>query len=172
MTLKQRGINLDMSHIKAVLFFALARLPMPRTWRKIFIRAAGVKLVGRKYFIARDVQFDSVHPANITIYDDVHITSGVKLLTHRIDTANPDREDVHFIEGHITIGEHAFIGSGAIITGDVTIGKGAIIGAGSVVTKDCESNCVYAGNPAKKIMSIEEYYDKRKSSLNSDSRYS
>ena len=61
MNLKQRGINLDLSHIRAVLFFALARIPMPRTWRKVFIRAAGVNLTGRKYFIARDVQFDSVY---------------------------------------------------------------------------------------------------------------
>lgn len=151
MTLKQHGINLDFSHLKAVLFFALARIPMPRTWRKVLIRAAGVNLVGRKYFIARDVQFDSVHPSNITIYDDVHITSGVKLLTHRLDTTNPDRDDIHFIEGHITIGQHAFIGSGAIITGDVTIGEGAIIGAGSVVTRSVPDYQVWAGNPAKFI---------------------
>ena len=40
---------------------------MPRTWRTLFIRAAGVNLTGSKYFIARDVQFDSMHPGNITI---------------------------------------------------------------------------------------------------------
>lgn len=151
MTLKQGGINLDWSHLRAVLFFALAKLPMPRTWRKVFVGAAGVKLVGKRYFIARDVQFDSVHPSNITLHDDVHITSGVKLLTHRIDTTNPDREDIHFIEGHITICQHAFIGSGTIITGDVTIGKGAIIGAGSVVTHSVPEYQVWAGNPAKFI---------------------
>ena len=81
----------------------------------------------------------------------MHITSGVKLLTHCIDTTNPDRNDIHFIEGKITIGEHAFIGSGAIITGNVTIGKGAIIGAGSVVTRSVPDYQVWAGNPAKFI---------------------
>ena len=49
----------------------------------------------------------------------------------------------------------------AIITRGVTIGGNVVIGAGSVVTKDCESNSVYAGNPARKIMSIEEYRGKR-----------
>lgn len=151
MSLKQQGINLDLSHIRAVIFLALARIPMPRTWRKVFVRAAGVRLTGRKYFIARDVQFDSMHPDNITIQNDAHIAAGVRLLTHRLDTSNPDREDIHFIEGHITIGEHAFIGSGAIITGNVTIGRSAIIGAGSVVTKSVGDYEIWAGNPAKFI---------------------
>lgn len=151
MTLKQRGINLDISHLKAVFLFALARIPMPRTWRKVFIRAAGVQLTGKKYFIARDVQFDSMHPQNITIHNDAHIASGVRMLTHRLDTSNPDREDIHFIEGHITIGEHAFIGSGTIITGEITIGRSAIIGAGSVVTKSVGDYEIWAGNPAKFI---------------------
>jgi acetyltransferase-like isoleucine patch superfamily enzyme len=151
MSLKQQGINLDFSHIRAVIFLALARIPMPRTWRKIFVRAAGVRLTGSKYFIARDVQFDSIHPGNITIENDAHIAAGVRLLTHRLDTNNPDREDIHFIEGHITIGEHAFIGSGTIITGNVTIGRSAIIGAGSVVTKSVGDYEIWAGNPAKFI---------------------
>ena len=92
-----------------------------------------------------------MHPGNITIHNDAHITSGVRLLTHRLDTSNPDREDIHFIEGHITIGEHAFIGSGTIITGEVKIGRSAIIGAGSVVTKSVGDNEIWAGNPAKFI---------------------
>ena len=75
----------------------------------------------------------------------------MRLLTHRLDTSNPDREDIHFIEGHITIGEHAFIGSGTIITGNVTIGRSAIIGAGSVVTKSVGDYEIWAGNPAKFI---------------------
>ncbi|MBR7182693.1 MAG: acyltransferase [Alistipes sp.] len=153
MGLKQQGINLDFSHLRAVLGFALMRIPMPRTWRKVFVKFAGVKLTGKKYFIARDVQFDSMYPQNITIDNDAHIASGVRILTHRLDTTNPDREDIHFIEGHIEIGEHAFIGSGAIITGDVKIGKGAIIGAGSVVTKSVGEYEIWAGNPAKFIKS-------------------
>ena len=49
----------------------------------------------------------------------------------------------------------------AIITRNVQIGDNVIIGAGSVVTKDCEENSVYAGNPARKIMTINDYYNKR-----------
>lgn len=62
----------------------------------------------------------------------------------------------------VVIGNQVFIGMHSVVTRGVTIGDNVIIGAGSVVTKDCESNSVYAGNPAKRIMSIEEYYYKRK----------
>ena len=151
MSLKQRGINLDLNHLRALLFFALARIPMPRTWRKVFVRLAGVNLTGSKYFIARDVQFDSMHPGNITIENDAHIAASVRILTHRLDTTNPDLDDIHFIEGKITIGEHAFIGTDTIITGNLTIGRSAIIGAGSVVTKSVPEGEVWAGNPAKFI---------------------
>lgn len=41
------------------------------------------------------------------------------------------------------------------------LGNDVIIGAGSVVAKDCESGWVYAGNPAKKIISIQDYLKKR-----------
>lgn len=37
---------------------------------------------------------------------------------------------------------------------NVTIGDGVVIGTGSVVTKDCDSNCLYAGVPARKIKSL------------------
>lgn len=49
----------------------------------------------------------------------------------------------------------------AIITRNVSIGDNVIIGVGSVVTKDCGSNGVYVGNPARKIMDIDEFYAKR-----------
>lgn len=63
--------------------------------------------------------------------------------------------------GKITIGNNVFIGINTIITRNVTVGDNVIIGAGSVVTKDCVANSVYAGNPARYIMSTEEFYAKR-----------
>ena len=43
----------------------------------------------------------------------------------------------------------------------VTVGNNVIIGANSLVNKDIPDNCVVAGNPAKVIMSLDEYYKKR-----------
>ena len=60
----------------------------------------------------------------------------------------------------ICIGKNCFIGINVTILGGVSIGDNVVIGACSVVTKNLESNFVYAGVPAKKICSIEEYYKK------------
>lgn len=50
----------------------------------------------------------------------------------------------------------ASIGSGATILGGVTIGQHAIVGAGSVVTKDVPAYAVVAGNPAKVLRYLED----------------
>lgn len=63
----------------------------------------------------------------------------------------------------VKIGNNVFCGRGTTILCGVTIGDNVIIGANSLVTKDCESDSVYAGNPARKIMSLNEYWNKRKS---------
>ena len=55
-----------------------------------------------------------------------------------------------------------FIGMNAIIERNVKIGNNVIIGAGSVVTNDCKENSVFAGVPAKRIMSIDEFFIKRR----------
>lgn len=138
-------------HIRSVLCFALMQLPMPATWRKIFLKLGGVRLTGKWYCIGENVRFDSVYPNNITIHNHVHIAANTTILTHILDTRNPDREDIHWIEGHVEIGEHVFIGAATIITGNVRIGKGAIVGAGSVVTKDIPDYEIWGGNPARFI---------------------
>ena len=51
----------------------------------------------------------------------------------------------------VTIGNHVWIGGGAIIMPGVTIGDNVVIGAGSVVTKDIPSNTIAYGNPCKVI---------------------
>lgn len=49
----------------------------------------------------------------------------------------------------VLIGEHVWIGGGAIILPGVTIGDGALIGAGSVVTRDVAAGATVFGNPAR-----------------------
>jgi acetyltransferase-like isoleucine patch superfamily enzyme len=50
----------------------------------------------------------------------------------------------------------ASIGSGSTILANVTIGEHAIVGAGSVVTKDVPANAIVAGNPAKFMRFVTE----------------
>jgi acetyltransferase-like isoleucine patch superfamily enzyme len=48
----------------------------------------------------------------------------------------------------------ASIGSGATILANVTIGEHAIVGAGSVVTKDVPANMIVAGSPARQLRPV------------------
>ena len=112
---------------------------------------------------------DAQAPYLLTIGSHVRIAEGVKILTHdyawsvlksyACDGDVPGA--VLGAQGPVQIGSHVFIGMNAIITRGVTIGNHVIIGAGSVVTSDCESGFVYAGNPARKVMSLEEFREKR-----------
>ncbi len=54
--------------------------------------------------------------------------------------------------GNVTIGDHAYIGTGAIIKQGVTIGAGAVVGMGAVVTKDVAPGITVVGNPAKQLI--------------------
>ena len=64
--------------------------------------------------------------------------------------------------GAVVIEDNVFIGMNTVILKGVHIGKNVIIGANSVVNKNIPDNCVAAGNPVKIIMTLGEYYEKRK----------
>ena len=110
---------------------------------------------------------DVQNPHLITIGDHVNITRGVVILTHDYSWSVLKRMPnasggIYGACGHVTIGNNVFIGVNTIITRGVTIGDNVIIGAGSVVTKDCLEEGVYAGSPAKKIMDLDAYLQKRR----------
>lgn len=56
------------------------------------------------------------------------------------------------------IGNNVFLGANSVVLPGIIIEDNVIVGAGAVVTKRLASNGVYAGNPAKYMCSIEEYY--------------
>jgi acetyltransferase-like isoleucine patch superfamily enzyme len=57
----------------------------------------------------------------------------------------------------IVIGDHVWVGAGAMILKGVTIGDGAVVAAGAVVTKDVPANAVVAGIPAKVVGSADSW---------------
>ena len=138
---------MKLKKLKTHLFFALANLPMSGWTRSRFIRWGGVQFDGKKVFIGKDVAFDTMYPQNIHIGNGVHITAGVNILTHYLNTDGGEM----WRSGHVYIGDYTFIGTGTIISKDVHIGNHCIIGAGSVITKDIPDWEIWAGNPARFI---------------------
>ena len=91
----------------------------------------------------------------ISIGDDCLIGPNVQILTINHAVSPGERLDKKNFAEDVSIGNNVWIGAGVIILPGVSIGSGAIIGAGSVVNKDVSTNCMYAGNPAKKIRQLE-----------------
>ena len=68
----------------------------------------------------------------------------------------------------IKIGNNVFVGVNSTILGNVEIGDNVIIAAGSVVCRSLPSNTVCAGNPAKVVKTLDDYYKKREASVLAD----
>lgn len=89
---------------------------------------------------------------SVTIDDNVLIGSGCIITdtdSHPIDYEAHIHKDMKQTKSaSVHICEGAFIGARAIILKGVTIGRHAIVGAGSVVTKDVPDYCIASGNPA------------------------
>ena len=97
---------------------------------------------------------NSLNKGKISIGDDCLIGPNVQLLAVSHDTDPQKRLAKHNFVDDITIGHNVWLGGSVIILAGVTIGDNAVVGAGSVVTHDVEEQCLYAGNPARKIRSL------------------
>lgn len=130
-----------------------------------YLRSLGCKIGKRVAFFGKRIFIDPTRPWLIDIGDDVKITEGVTILTHGYDFAVLRNVYDHTLgsSGKVKIGNNVFIGMHSTILKGVTIGDNVIIGAGSLVNKDIPDNCVAAGVPAKVVMTLDEYYEKRKS---------
>lgn len=111
------------------------------------------------------VFIDIRKPYLISIGDNCKITNGVFILAHDYSVSVPRRIYGSFIGGSapVRIGNNCFIGVNSTILMGTTIGNNCIIGANSVVKGSFSDNVVIAGNPAKVICTVEEYYNKNKS---------
>lgn len=95
--------------------------------------------------------------AKVTIEQDVFTGHGIMILTNQHDmTKFGHQRKLSSIKKPVHIKEGAWLASKCIILPGVTIGKHAVIGAGSVVTNDVPDYAFYAGNPAKFIRWVKE----------------
>jgi acetyltransferase-like isoleucine patch superfamily enzyme len=80
----------------------------------------------------------------VELEDDVFISHGV-MFTNDLYP----RTDRHVVYPRTLVKQFASIGTNATVLGGVTIGEHAVVGAGAVVTRDVPPVSIVAGNPAK-----------------------
>lgn len=115
--------------------------------------------VGRNFNPQHGYDLDPSHCWLITIGDDVVFGPNVSVLAHDASTCNA----LGYAKiGRVTIGDRVFIGEGSVVLPGVSIGDDVIIGANSTVTKDIPDGCVYAGNPARFLLSTADYLEKHR----------
>lgn len=61
----------------------------------------------------------------------------------------------------VALGNGSVVGGGATIVPGCTMGENSVLGAGSVLTKSIPDNEVWAGNPARRMMTRTEYERRR-----------
>jgi len=146
---------------------------LKRLISKLLIRQKGIK-IGKNTRILTSIKNFGSEPYLVKIGDDCIITSGVKFITHDASIAvalkyNKIPREINGkkkeLMGKIVVGDNVRIGVNTIVLTNVTIGSNVIVGASSVVSRTLLPNSVYAGNPAKYICTIEEYYSSKKDKM-------
>ena len=118
------------------------------------------------YHLGENVQLftESIgtEPYLISIEDNVVVAANVRFITHDISCFRMahylgiDRTEVDKV-GSIVLKENCFVGAFSILMPNSSVGKNSVIAAGSVVTKHIPDNEVWGGNPARFIMTTDEY---------------
>lgn len=137
-----------------------------------YLRKKGAK-IGKnvRIYCPANAIIDAHNPYLLTMGDNIDITGPVTILTHDYavfvcnnmcyQSGGRQRRNRVGCNRPVVIGNNVFLGWGCTILAGSTIGDNVIIGANAVVSGNVEANSVYAGNPAQKIMSIEEYHERR-----------
>ena len=118
------------------------------------LRRCGMSIGEKTCIFSDDLETSESYLCSIG--NNVMIASGVRFTTHDASACYylPGASDIF---GRITISDDCFLGMGSIILPGVFLAKGCIVAAGSVVTKSFEEpGSVIAGNPARKICTIED----------------
>ena len=129
-----------------------------------FSRKQGIKVgTNVKLYRPFNTTIDFQNPHLLTIGNDVQITGPVTILTHDYSWSVLKKNMAIFMVIRERLKQEItyLLDGGATILGGSHVGNNVIIGANAVVSGIVEDNSVYAGNPAKKIMSLADFKAKR-----------
>ena len=137
-----------------------------------YLKSLGADIGDKVYFVnPRKTNFDFNRALYISIGNECVICAGVSIIAHDYSWTIPMKAYGSVFPtggGTIKIGNNVFIGENATILRNVKVGNNVIIGAGSIVTSNVEDDSVYAGVPARKIMSLKEYSEKLKQNYSNE----
>jgi len=139
----RRVLGIQLGHRAAVQMGAYVWFFGPREIRRIGVR------IGRNSLIGRNCTLDARSP--LEIGDNVSISPDVTIVAGTHDMNDPKFATSRVGPWAVTIEDHAWIGTRAMILPGVTVGHGAVVAAGAVVTKDVPPLTVVGGVPAKAI---------------------
>lgn len=102
-------------------------------------------------------------PYLITLGDKVMLSENVRFVTH--DGGMQVLDNLGLLPkadsfGPISVGSNVFLGMDVIVLKGVTIGDNVVVGAGAVVTRDLPGDAVYAGVPARRVRSLNQYAER------------
>ncbi|OHA13820.1 MAG: acetyltransferase [Candidatus Tagabacteria bacterium RIFCSPLOWO2_01_FULL_39_11] len=119
-------------------------------WNWVVYRPENFKL-GKKTDIGAFTAIFAHH--GVMIEDDVQIGSHCALYS---------ASTIDDKQGPVVLKKNCRIGSHSIVMPGVTVGENTIVGAQSFVNRDLPPNEVWAGSPARFLMTREEYSEKLK----------
>lgn len=128
------------------------------------LRKCGISVGDGTYFQdPKYTEIDTTRPSLVTIGKNCFFNKYVEFHTH--DWVSHvflhSGRDIINSSGRITIGDNVAFGRHVTVLKNVHIGDNCFIGAHSLVTKSIPANSIAAGIPAKVIMTLEDYYQKR-----------
>jgi acetyltransferase-like isoleucine patch superfamily enzyme len=114
------------------------------------VHDAAILRIGDFTFIGRGCEIDAA--LSVTIGKHALLAPNVFVTDHTHNHARSARLDEQGIgSAAVSIGDDAWIGTGAVILSGVTIGTGAIVAAGAVVTRSVAPYSIVAGVPARVV---------------------
>lgn len=92
----------------------------------------------------------------VCIGSHVNLAQGITVtaLNHNFEDTGKRIDEQGISTKPVVIGDDVWIGANSVILPGVTIGKHAVVAAGAVVTKDVPDHCVVGGVPAKIIKQL------------------
>ena len=139
---------LKFRHLYREILHLIRRHILGRNLRVHLLRMAGAK-VGKGVTLAQEVMvFDGGHTELLTIEDEVGIGPFAIILIHSSRTSSHLYSLYPTTNRPVIIRKGASIGARVTILGGLTIGEHALVAAGSVVTRDVPPFTLSAGIPA------------------------